>query len=117
AHQDVGVLGGQVVDTDRDRLAGGPTGVVMVQDVSVALPPAAAGILEVADPLLLLGIDANDWQAKSYVQPTQPCQVTKLPIPVESANACQSFAVGPQAEVEPTQQAGNRGGRQSDAAA
>jgi hypothetical protein len=116
ADQNVAVLVCHIVDADRDGLAGCPTGVVVVEHGAVALPPAAAGVLEVADPLLLLGIDANNWQAKSYVQPTQPRQVTKLPIPVEIPNPCQAFAVGPQAEAETTQQAGNRGWRQSDAA-
>src|SRR5205085_1944052 len=66
-------------------------------------------ILEVAHPLLLFRVDANDGQSTGYVQASQPREVAILPITVEIPNARQAFAAGAQAEMEPTQQPGNRG--------
>ena len=95
-----------VVDAGGDRPAQGPTGIVVVQHVAVLPSPAAARILEVADPFLFLRIDANDWQAMSYVPMPQPRQVAKLFIPIGILNPREPLAVGPQGELQLTQQPG-----------
>lgn len=54
--------------------------------------------------------------SKRIEQATQSRRVTKLPISVQIPNAGQSFAIGPQAEVKPAQQVGDRGRRQTNTA-
>src|SRR3954468_23820753 len=114
---DVAIVVRQVVDAGGDRSARRPTGIVVIQDVAVAPPPATARILEVADPLLLLGIDANDWQAMSYVPVPEPRQVAELLIPVGIPNPRQPLAVGPQGGLPLPQQPGDRTRRQVVSAA
>src|SRR5207249_10767253 len=63
-HQDGAVVVGHVVDTHRHRSTGRPTGKVVVEHRAAVLTPTEARVLEVADPLLLFRIDANDWQTK-----------------------------------------------------
>src|SRR5262249_14020917 len=104
AHQHVTVVVRQVVDTHRDRPTQGPTGEIVVEHILAVPSPRPTRVLEVTHPLLLFRIDANDWQTKSYIQPTPAHHIPKLLIPVEIAEAGQPFAVGPQAEAEPTQQ-------------
>src|SRR5208282_1926084 len=94
ADDHVAIVERHIVDAGGDRPAQGPTGIVVVQHLAVLPSPAAARILEVADPFLFLRIDANDWQAMSYVPTPQPRQVAKLFIPVGILNPREPLAVG-----------------------
>src|SRR5262249_13984964 len=83
-----------------------PAGEVVVEDVPAAVPPAAAGVLERADQLLLLGIDADHGQAPRQIPAPYPGQVAELPVPVGVARPRQALAVGPQGEALLLEQAG-----------
>src|SRR5262249_41924114 len=88
-----------VVNPRRDGAAQRPTGEVIVEDLPAVAPPAAAGVLERADQLLLLGIDADDGQAPRQIPAPDPGQVAELPVPVGVARPGQALAVGPQGEA------------------
>src|SRR5207244_1391490 len=77
-------------------------------------PPTATGVLEVADPLLLLGIDADDRQSQGLVQPAHSGQVAELAVPRGIVGPRQTLAVGPQGVVPLPQQAGDGVFRQVD---
>src|SRR5262249_41956677 len=68
---------------------------------------AAAGVLERADQLFLLGIHADHGQAPRQIPAPYPGQVAELPVPVGVARPRQALAVGPQGEALLLEQPGH----------
>src|SRR5215472_17088994 len=95
-----------VVYPVRDAAAQRPAGEVVVEDLPAAAPPAAAGVLEWADQLLLLGIHADHGQAPRQIPAPYPGQVAELPVAVGVARPRQALADGPQGEALLLEQAG-----------
>src|SRR5262249_24191443 len=116
ADHHVALVAPDVVDAERDGPAGGEAGEVVVQDVQRLASPAPAGVPEVADPLLLLGIDADDRPTAPEEVPPAPGQDTELTIPVRVAGAGQALAVGPQRVALLVQQPRDGGAADREAA-
>src|SRR5262249_1899122 len=80
-------------------------------------PPAAAGVLEVADQFLLLAIHAEDGPATAEEVAPPPRQQPELAIPVGGVGAGQALAVGPQRVALLAQQPADGGAAGREAAA
>lgn len=111
ANDHVTVIVGEIENSHRDGSANRPRWKVVVQNKPCLLTPTTTRIFEVPHPLFLFRIDANHWQAKSYVQISQTNQVAKLSIPVWIANARPLFATRAQRKTLLSQDAGYRCGR------
>ena len=107
ADHDVSIVGGRVVDPVGDGPADRPTGEVVVQHVPGLAPLSPAAVLEVAGPLLLLGINADDRPSAGRVQLAHPGQVAELAIPPGVVHPRRALAVGPRGEAPLPQQPGD----------
>lgn len=65
----------------------------MVEDLDRFAAPDSAGVLEVADQLALLGVDADDRRMRPAEAASLPGQVPELPIAL-GARRAQALAVG-----------------------
>ena len=99
AHRDPPGVGVQVVDAVRDRLADRVGGeVVHVNPLRAALrPPLGAAVGEVADLLLLLGVDRDDRLAGVQELARLPRDVAELGVPVRVLPALGDLGVALQA--------------------
>src|SRR5439155_21204129 len=89
----------------------------VVEHLLVPPAPAAAGVLEVTDQLLLLDVHADHRQPLGQVQLAHGCQVAELPISVRVPNARSLLATGLQGEALLFEHPGDRFWSQPDATA
>ena len=103
-------VGGQVVDPVRDRLAQAVLGEVVRRGLARAGPgpPFAAGVLELPDQLLLLGVHADHRVAGVLVGPGLLVDVPELRVPVRVLLALDGLGVALQAEPLLVQQVTDR---------
>ena len=84
---------------------------VVIADELRGPVPLGAGILEVADEFLLLGVDADDGEVLSGAAPAQPGDVLELGIAVRMRGAGAFLVVDAQGEAHRPEQPGDGSGR------
>ena len=86
-----------------------PTRKVMIQYVSSVTTPSASRVLEVAQELLFLAIDADDGPMLALKAASPACEQSKLSVPIGIVGFRQSLAIGPQRVLHLMQQPTNGG--------
>ena len=115
ADDDSAVVGEQVVDAVGNGEAVGEGTEVVVEDLDGLLFPGGAGVLEVADEFLLLGVDADQGAVLGGATTLEGGDEFKLGVAVGRGDGGELLAVDAQGEAGGGEQAGDGAGGEGEA--
>ena len=115
ADDDGAVVGEQVVDAVGNGEAVGEGAEVVVEDLDGLLFPGGAGVLEVADEFLLLGVDADQGAVLGGATTLEGGDELKLGVAVGRGDGGELLAIDAQGEAGGGEQAGDGAGGEGEA--
>ena len=115
ADDDGAVVGEQVVDAVGNGEAVGEGAEVVVEDLDGLLFPGGAGVLEVADEFLLLGVDADQGAVLGGATTLEVGDELELGVAVGRGDGGELLAVDAQGEAGGGEQAGDGAGGEGEA--
>src|SRR5258708_221942 len=100
AYEDDTTIGLGIIDAVRDALAGCEGWEVVVVNLFGRRRPFGAGVVEVADKLVLLGIDTDDWVALALKPLAHVLDEQELFIPIRGGGPGALFLVDAQRVIQ-----------------